>query len=217
MILMTTLLAGYLLGSLSPAYFLTRLLTGKDIRTMGDGNAGATNVSRNVGAFPGIITAVIDLGKGVTALYLSQNILGAPLAIAYLGGFAAICGHIMPFYLGFRGGQGAATAAGMLLYSLYRLIAAHPDPWFFGGDLLLLGSIAFLVFSVTRIREYLALTVLPLLCYLVILKFEPATELYAALLLSSFLLVVGAYNLLRLKKQFPYVSEEKYENFSDRR
>ena len=200
MILVTALFAGYLLGSLSPAYFLTRLLTGRDIRTMGDGNAGTTNVFRNVGVLPGIITAVIDLAKGIMAVYLSHNLLGASLVTAYLSGFAAIGGHILPFYLRFRGGQGAATAAGMLLYSLYRLAAAHPDPRFLGRDLLLLGLIALLVLAVTRTREYLALTVLPALCYLMLLRFAPAAELYAALLLSFFLLLVGAYNLLRLGK-----------------
>jgi len=193
-----TLLTGYLLGSLLPAYFLTRLLTGKDIRTIGDGNAGTTNVFRNVGAFPGIITAFFDLSKGFTSVYLSHHVLGAPFPIAYLGGFAAIFGHILPFYLNFRGGQGAATACGMLLYSLQRLAAAHPSPHFIWRDLLLLGIIALVVLAVTRTREYLAITVLPVLCYLIILRFAPATELYGALLLSCFLLIVGTYNLLRL-------------------
>ncbi len=200
MVLVAALFAGYLLGSLSPAYFLTRLLTGKDIRTMGDGNAGTTNVFRNVGVLPGIITAVVDLVKGVMAVILAHDLLGTSLTVAYLSGFASICGHILPFYLNFRGGQGAATAAGMLLYSLYRLAAAHPDPRFMGRDLLLLGLIALLVLAITRQREYLALTVLPALCYLLILRFAAAIALYAALLLSFFLLLVGAYNLLCLSR-----------------
>jgi acyl phosphate:glycerol-3-phosphate acyltransferase len=107
-------LAGsYLLGSISWSYLIVRALQGRDVRTVGSGNAGATNVLRAAGKGPGIAVLLLDLGKGVTAVLAARALDGRP---AVVGGaaVAVVLGHVFPLFLGFRGGKGVATAAGAL-------------------------------------------------------------------------------------------------------
>lgn len=115
-----SILIGYLLGSISPSYFLTYLIKKQDIRFIGERNAGTRNVYLTVGLLPAIITAVIDVSKGVLAVIIGQ-IMGANPLFCNLSGLAAIAGHAFPFYLKFRGGQGLATSSGLLLYYIYKL------------------------------------------------------------------------------------------------
>ncbi|MFN3301926.1 MAG: glycerol-3-phosphate acyltransferase, partial [Patescibacteria group bacterium] len=114
------ILIGYLLGSISPAYFLGKILKGIDIRKEGDGNAGTRNAYRILGPGPGIITGIFDISKGVLAILLTSQFV--PPFFAYLAGLAAIFGHIFPFYLKFKGGQGGATVSGILIYFLILMI-----------------------------------------------------------------------------------------------
>lgn len=121
-------LAGYLLGSFSPSIFLSRRIAGKDIRTMGSGNAGSTNTYRNLGPAVAVAVLAIDLLKGVLAALIGRLVLGELCwADGLYGGFAAglgaILGHAFPVYYGFRGGKGVVTAAGMLLVFDWRIIA----------------------------------------------------------------------------------------------
>lgn len=104
----------YLLGSLSFAVLLVRLTTGKDIRTEGSGNAGATNVLRSHGKALGLMVAALDIGKGALAVFLVK-IATADSRYAAAAGFAAILGHVFPLFYGFRGGKGVATAVGAFL------------------------------------------------------------------------------------------------------
>jgi glycerol-3-phosphate acyltransferase PlsY len=104
----------YLLGSVSFAVFLVRLKTGKDIRTEGSGNAGATNVLRAHGKALGILVALLDVAKGSLAVFLVQ-LATADSRYAAAAGFAAILGHVFPIFYGFRGGKGVATAVGAFL------------------------------------------------------------------------------------------------------
>lgn len=121
------ILIGYLLGSISSAYIVTRLKTGKDIRKLGGGNAGARNVYHEVGLWPAIIVGIFDAGKGILAVYIALLLLGAPakeLAKSDLAfqlfilatGLAAVAGHMWPFYLNFKGGNGLATSLGVLAF-----------------------------------------------------------------------------------------------------
>ncbi len=104
----------YLLGSMSFAVLLVRLKTGKDIRTEGSGNAGATNVLRAHGKALGILVAALDVGKGALAVFLVK-LATADSRYAAAAGFAAILGHVFPIFYGFRGGKGVATAVGAFL------------------------------------------------------------------------------------------------------
>ena len=109
---------GYLLGSLPTAYLVAQRAGGNlaDIRLAGDGNAGAANIGRLLGARWGVIVGAVDIAKGfvpvlvVNALVSSwDSVSGAGL----LSGVAAMAGHIWPVWLRFRGGRGAATAVGV--------------------------------------------------------------------------------------------------------
>lgn len=105
-------LAAYGLGCLNTGYYLVRLKTGQDIRTLGSGNAGARNVGRILGR-PGFITTIAgDLLKGVAAILLVNLVHGSELTRA-LTAIAVVVGHVWPLQLGFRGGKGAATGCGV--------------------------------------------------------------------------------------------------------
>ena len=105
------LVAAYLVGSLTFATILVRLFKGVDIRAVGSGNAGGTNVLRTAGMPLAIATALLDVGKGVLAVYLMRSVTYDP---SWLGAaaVAAVVGHVFPVWFGFRGGKGVATALG---------------------------------------------------------------------------------------------------------
>ena len=104
----------YLLGSISFATLLVRLATGKDIRTEGSGNAGATNVLRSHGKALGLIVGLLDVGKGTLAVALVRWITADPAYLAAAAA-AAVLGHVFPIFYGFQGGKGVATAVGAFL------------------------------------------------------------------------------------------------------
>lgn len=130
--LLLTAACAYLLGSFSFAIIVTRLLARRDIRESGSGNAGATNVLRNYGVWPAVLTTAGDLGKSIAAVLLGRWMLGAMntgytggdmdfvLAGAYLAGLFCIFGHLYPLYFGFRGGKGVMTTLGMMLILDWR-------------------------------------------------------------------------------------------------
>jgi len=115
----------YLLGSVSFAVLLVRSATGKDIRTEGSGNAGATNVLRAHGKALGLAVAALDVGKGAAAVALVR-LATADSRYSAAAGFAAVLGHVFPIFYGFRGGKGVATAFGafLVLAPLAALVCA---------------------------------------------------------------------------------------------
>lgn len=108
------IIAGYLLGSFPSAYIMTRIRKGIDIRDVDNGNMGAGAVIRQVGKIEGGIVAIVDVGKGAAAIYLSY-LLGVGEVWVVSAGMAAILGHNFPLYVSFRGGQGAACIIGVFL------------------------------------------------------------------------------------------------------
>ena len=104
----------YLLGSIPFPYLFAKLKTGRDIREMGSGNVGATNVLRTAGKTAGLITLILDVAKGSTAVLLGRYLLGEASGGA-AAGFFAVLGHAYPVFLGFRGGKSVATGAGAFL------------------------------------------------------------------------------------------------------
>jgi glycerol-3-phosphate acyltransferase PlsY len=104
-----SLAVGYLLGSLSPAYLLGRILKGIDIRTVNFRNAGTRNVKRTLGLWPAAVTAAVDTLKGVAAVVVANDAFGLPSVFIAVPAVAAVLGHIFPFYLGFRGGRGVTS------------------------------------------------------------------------------------------------------------
>lgn len=111
------LAAAWLLGSIPTAWLLARRRLRQDIRRLGDGNVGAENAARVLGRQAGIITAAVDVGKGLAAILLARGLTGDDynLPLALLTGAAAVIGHSWPVWLKGAGGRGAATAAGVLL------------------------------------------------------------------------------------------------------
>lgn len=108
-------LLGYALGSIPFGYLLTRLSGHGDIRTVGSGNIGATNVLRAGHKGLAALTLLLDGLKGTLAVILGALIGGAQLPDAGLAaGLAAFLGHIFPVWLGFRGGKGVATYIGVV-------------------------------------------------------------------------------------------------------
>jgi glycerol-3-phosphate acyltransferase PlsY len=103
---------GYLLGSMPWGYWVPRLVAGVDIRTVGSGNPGATNVWRSLGFKLGLTVAALDIGKGLAAALLGRW-LGDDL-VGVLAGVAAMAGHWRPLFLGFaKAGKTVATTGGV--------------------------------------------------------------------------------------------------------
>ncbi|MBI4463078.1 MAG: glycerol-3-phosphate 1-O-acyltransferase PlsY [Acidobacteria bacterium] len=105
----------YGLGSIPFGYLLYRLRQGKDIRSTGSGNIGATNVVRAAGWSVGAATLVLDAAKGYLAVVLASRIAGDGSAAPSVAAVFAVVGHIFPVFLGFRGGKGVATGLGAFL------------------------------------------------------------------------------------------------------
>jgi glycerol-3-phosphate acyltransferase PlsY len=114
------ILASYLLGCATAGYYLVRWHRGSDIRSGGSGSAGATNVSRELGATGFAVTMALDMAKGALASWLAIRYHLGPVA-QLLAMLAAILGHIWPVQLRFRGGKGVATLGGVVLVADYRV------------------------------------------------------------------------------------------------
>lgn len=123
MIYTASALIAYLLGSFCASIPLSKAMCGEDIRTMGSGNAGATNMARSLGMKAGVVTFILDAAKTAAAVCLGYLLCGeAGKAIA---GCACIVGHCFPMYFGFRGGKGVSVGAalGMITHPLVFCIA----------------------------------------------------------------------------------------------
>jgi len=107
-------LTAFFLGSLPFGHWLA-LVRGVDLRSHGSGNTGATNVGRVLGKKWGIFVFVLDLGKGWIAVALAQRIGNLPETWSVTVGVFAVLGHVFSPWLGFRGGKGVATSAGILI------------------------------------------------------------------------------------------------------
>jgi glycerol-3-phosphate acyltransferase PlsY len=146
--------AGYVLGSLPFGYWLPRWLRGIDIRTLGSGNVGASNVWRVCGARLGITVALLDVGKGLAAGLLGR-LVGDEL-IGVLAGTAAMAGHYRPLFLGFaRGGKIVATTGGVALAVAPLVCACGAAVW----------AIVFLVTRYASVASVSAGCSLPLLAF----------------------------------------------------
>lgn len=183
---------GYLLGSISPAYILGRVLRGIDIREHGTKNAGARNVKKVLGFWPFVITAGYDFIKGLLAMFLAWK-LGAPEIIIYLSGYTAILGHIFPFYLGFRGGEGQATSLGIFFFIFVKSILYH---WFPLEILIPMAALAFFLFIISK-PEIVGVFSLPAFLLLFMTKAEPnPTTVFIGILLFQ----MWIFTLYNVKK-----------------
>jgi glycerol-3-phosphate acyltransferase PlsY len=118
---------GYLIGSIPTAHIGGRIFKKVDIRQVGDGNMGAANAFRQLGAKIGVAVGIIDAGKGVLAILIAQAANLSQVAVL-LAGAAVVIGHNWPIFLRFRGGRGESTTIGVLLTTITQpmLILAAP-------------------------------------------------------------------------------------------
>lgn len=136
------LAAGYVLGSIPVGLLLARLFGHGDIRAIGSGNIGATNVLRTGNKPLAAVTLLLDGAKGAAAVLLAA-IYGPDLALT--AGFAAVIGHVAPVWLLFRGGKGVATSLGVLLAIDWRLGLIACAVWLAVAALFRYSSLASLV------------------------------------------------------------------------
>jgi glycerol-3-phosphate acyltransferase PlsY len=120
------LLLGYLLGSIPFGLLLTKISGGGDIRNIGSGNIGATNVLRTGRKGLAALTLLLDLLKGFFAVYIATHYLPGGAAIAAAGAFF---GHLYPVWLGFKGGKGVATYAGIMFGLFWQGGVVYAIAW----------------------------------------------------------------------------------------
>ena len=107
-------LMGYAIGSIPFSFLVARLFGVKDVRAVGSGNVGATNVMRSAGKFPGALALVLDGLKGAATVWLARSFTTSEVDV-FIAGLCAVIGHLFPVWLGFRGGKGVATGAGLFI------------------------------------------------------------------------------------------------------
>lgn len=138
---------GYLFGCFQASYILGKLIRKVDIRTLGNGNAGASNTVVALGWKYGVAVGLLDIGKAILSIIVVRLLLKSVLPeghipfFLYLNGLSVILGHNYPFYMGFRGGKGTASLIGMLSAVDYRIA--------------ILGIIA--IVAITIATDYIAL------------------------------------------------------------
>lgn len=130
------IIGSYLLGSIPVGLLLVRVTTGKDVREIGSGRIGGTNVLRAAGFVIALLSVLGDLGKGLLAVWLARAFVGIP-AVEALAGLLAVVGHNYSIFIGFKGGAGTMTTIGGAI-----------GLWPWNGAILIVAGIA--VVAVTR-------------------------------------------------------------------
>jgi glycerol-3-phosphate acyltransferase PlsY len=155
-LLLLTAVLGYLLGSIPFGVLVTRAMGLGDLRQIGSGNIGATNVLRTGNRAAALATLLLDGGKGALAVLLARWLLAEDAA--QVAGLAAFLGHLFPVWLGFRGGKGVATFLGVLLALNWIVGAAVCLTWLLAAALGRVSSVAALVAAAGSALWILALT-----------------------------------------------------------
>ena len=181
------IVGGYLLGSIPFGVIATRLAGVGDIRKVGSGNIGATNVLRTGRRDLALITLIGDGGKGAAAVLLARWLLQSEEAACLAGG-AAMFGHVFPVWLKFRGGKGVATFLGVLLAAAWPAGVLACLTWLFMAWL-------------TRISSLAALTAAAFAPIYVFATHErPVDKIYLAVVMAMLLFVRHHENIRRLLK-----------------
>jgi len=175
-------------GSIQPAFFIGKL-KGIDIREHGSKNAGAANTTMTLGWGLGVLTGVIDVLKATLVVYLFTNLYPSPDSypiLPFLAGTMAVVGHNYPFYMGFNGGKGTASAIGIILgYDFYMGLAMVA--------VIILSTVITNFLVVGTVNIYLVMI------YLAVFKYQ-SVEL---IILSTLLGILGVYkhrmNFIRIK------------------
>ncbi len=116
MIPLLVLGAAYLIGAIPFGYLLVKMKSGEDVRSMGSGNIGATNVLRTTGRAAGIVTLLLDIGKGALAVWIADRVTNGSAVWMSAAALAVMAGHAYPVFLNFHGGKAVASFTGAFLY-----------------------------------------------------------------------------------------------------
>ena len=171
------IILGYIFGCLQWSYILGKILKKEDIRTLGVGNAGASNTVTVFGWKMGLAVAILDISKAIISIIVIRHVLKASDMLSlYLNGTSVILGHNYPFFMGFKGGKGTASTVGMLLAINLKL-----------G---LLGMLVIL--AVTIFTDYIALGTMALVIFFVFATFYLGYG-PACIILTIFIASLSAY------------------------
>jgi len=167
------LLISYFLGSIPTGFLFGKFLKNIDLRTVGSGSTGATNVLRNIGRWPAFFVFIIDVGKGILAVKIAQYYSDQSL-IQVLAGMSAISGHIWPIWLKGKGGKAVATGLGMFLALSWKV-----------------GLASFLVFLVVLSKsKYVSLSSISAAIFLPIFMFLNVGKFIHSYFIISFLVSI---------------------------
>ena len=184
--LLFLILAAYVVGSTPTSIIVSKVKYKTDIRELGSGNAGATNIFRTFGWKPALVVTLVDIFKGWMPAYIAGNIhsetilFGSnPDALMILAGFAAVLGHTYTVFAGFKGGKGVGTAAGMLI-ALFPI--ALPI-------CLLVFALTLMITGMVSLGSMLAASALPITLF-IMEGFNPASQISLTLRIFSLLIPV---------------------------
>ena len=181
------LLIAYLLGATPFGYLLVKWKTGRDVRALGSGNIGATNVLRTTSRALGILTLLLDIGKGFLAVWIAARLTNASPLSTSAAALAVMAGHAFPVFLKFHGGKAVASFVGAFLY-------LTPLP------LAVTLALFVIVVAATRfisLGSILGAAALPFLAWLI--DRPPAPIVAAAAIGGAFIIWRHRENILRLR------------------
>ena len=184
------LVASYLLGSIPFGLLIVKARGGLDIRSTGSGNIGAANVARNAGMLLGLLTLLLDAGKGYLGVWIAARYTGGNMRWVMAAAVAAVIGHMFPIWLRFRGGKGVATALGVFLLICPTAVAAAAGFWL----------LVVLFWRYSSLGSMVAAAALPALVYLFYApRHAPPNYVLLSTILISVLVLAKHYpNMARL-------------------
>jgi glycerol-3-phosphate acyltransferase PlsY len=196
-----SVLIAYLVGGIPFGLIVVRLMTGEDVRTSGSGNIGATNVLRTTGRLAGVLTLVLDVAKGMFAVWLADRLTGGSMLWMSMAALAVLLGHAFSVWLKFQGGKAVASFVGAFAY-------LAPVP------LLAVMIIFFIVLAWTRylsLGSIIAAGLFPLACWMIL---HPDWPLLVAALGGAALIIwrhtgniqrirAGKENVFRFRRTLP--------------
>jgi glycerol-3-phosphate acyltransferase PlsY len=183
------LLASYFVGAIPTSYLLSRLFAGIDLRQQGSGNLGATNLYRVLGWKYAVPAAVVDIAKGAIPVLVFAPQVSDSQLFALACGVTAILGHVFSVFVGFKGGKGVATAAGVMLGLAPLALAVSAVVW----------AVLVRLTGYVSLGSIAAAAVLPLAVYLLEDSTSPAL-LWIAAAIAAGVILLHRRNIQRLLK-----------------
>lgn len=200
-VLFLILIICYLIGSIPFGLILTKLFDNNDLRNIGSGNIGATNVLRTGNKTLALLTLILDLSKSFIPLFIFFKLYPHPIINDFFNliivdkiflilvfGYFFVLGHCFPIWLKFKGGKGIATSLGVIL----------SIDFFIGLCLLTIWILVFLIFKISSLSALISSTSFPILIFF---KYEKVNLLYLSILLTIFVFFTHRANIIRLLKK----------------